>query len=166
MYFKFASYLKFLWKSSNEHGIHSPFVFSYVTECLYSKKNWDKKKSNNILLKSINYFDSKSVAILDDLEAGQLVIKTFPKLRYDQNKYDLVFARQFDPFHFNQLISEGKLHNSSVILIDGIHQNPQKEKEWKALIQLSSITVSIDLYRLGALFVRKEQEKEHFTIRI
>lgn len=34
------SYLKFLWKSTNEHGVHSPFVFALVTQCLYDKKTY------------------------------------------------------------------------------------------------------------------------------
>lgn len=36
-------YLKFLLKSSNEHGVHSPFIFDLVTKCLYKKndiRNW------------------------------------------------------------------------------------------------------------------------------
>ncbi|UJH92554.1 hypothetical protein LZ575_08765 [Antarcticibacterium sp. 1MA-6-2] len=33
------SYIKFLWHSTNEHGVHSPFVFSLLTECLYKKEN-------------------------------------------------------------------------------------------------------------------------------
>lgn len=32
------AYLKFLWHSKNEHGVHSPFVFSLVTKCFYDKK--------------------------------------------------------------------------------------------------------------------------------
>jgi predicted O-methyltransferase YrrM len=32
------TYLKFLIKSTNQHGVHSPFVFSLVTKCFYDKK--------------------------------------------------------------------------------------------------------------------------------
>ncbi|TQD33793.1 O-methyltransferase [Haloflavibacter putidus] len=32
------SYPKFWWKSSNQHGIHSPFVYQLVTRCFYDKK--------------------------------------------------------------------------------------------------------------------------------
>ncbi|MFY7936640.1 MAG: class I SAM-dependent methyltransferase [Flavobacterium sp.] len=31
------SYIKFLWNSKNEHGVHSPFVFDLVTKCFYNK---------------------------------------------------------------------------------------------------------------------------------
>ena len=39
MLFQIKSYLQFLWHSKNEHGVHSPFVFSLVTKCFYDKKN-------------------------------------------------------------------------------------------------------------------------------
>lgn len=35
--YQFISYIKFLTKASNQHGVHSPFVYSFVTKCLYSK---------------------------------------------------------------------------------------------------------------------------------
>ncbi len=35
MIFEAVSYLKFLWRSTNQHGVHSPFVFDLVTKCFY-----------------------------------------------------------------------------------------------------------------------------------
>ncbi|MGK0427233.1 MAG: putative O-methyltransferase YrrM [Ulvibacter sp.] len=40
MYYQLISYLKFLVKSTNQHGIHSPFVFNLVTQCFYDKTNF------------------------------------------------------------------------------------------------------------------------------
>lgn len=34
------SYLKFLWKSTNEHGVHSPFVYGLVSKCFYDRKKY------------------------------------------------------------------------------------------------------------------------------
>ena len=36
--FQLIAYIKFLLKSTNEHGVHSPFVFDLVTKCFYNKK--------------------------------------------------------------------------------------------------------------------------------
>lgn len=58
MLFQIKSYLKFLWKSKNEHGVHSPFVFSLVTKCFYDKKSKPAyailKDYRNSLLKNKN----------------------------------------------------------------------------------------------------------------
>ena len=37
---KIKSYIKFLWNSKNEHGVHSPFVFDLVTKCFYDKSKY------------------------------------------------------------------------------------------------------------------------------
>src|SRR5690606_29035226 len=34
------SYLQYLVKSSNEHGVHSPFVFDLVTQCFYDLQRY------------------------------------------------------------------------------------------------------------------------------
>ena len=44
-WFLLRKYCSFLWKSTNQHGVHSPFVYNIVTKCFYSKKKYfyDKK---------------------------------------------------------------------------------------------------------------------------
>ncbi|PHS09014.1 MAG: methyltransferase [Kordia sp.] len=36
--FQVIAYIKFLFHSTNEHGVHSPFVFDLITKCFYNKK--------------------------------------------------------------------------------------------------------------------------------
>jgi hypothetical protein len=36
---------------------------------------------------------------------------------------------------------------------------------WEEIIKMTEFSVSIDLFHLGILFVRKEQKKEHFIIK-
>ena len=38
------SYLQFLLKSTNQHGVHSPFVYDFVTKCLYNNQLIPKKE--------------------------------------------------------------------------------------------------------------------------
>lgn len=35
------AYIKFLFKASNQHGVHSPFIYNFVTKCLYDHTNHD-----------------------------------------------------------------------------------------------------------------------------
>lgn len=40
MWYQIIAYLKFLVKSKNQHGVHSPFVFDLVTKCFYCDTNY------------------------------------------------------------------------------------------------------------------------------
>lgn len=67
------SYFNFLWKSKNEHGVHSPFVFDLVTKCFYDKKNYAEysilKNYRNSLLAN-----KKNIEV-NDFGAGSRVFK-------------------------------------------------------------------------------------------
>lgn len=166
MYFKFVSYLKFLQKSTNAHGVHSPFVFNYVTKCLYTKQKLAGDKVANILLKSVAYFDFKSISIRKNEDLEKTVKLTFPKINLNDSPLDLLYSEALEKEQFLKLISEGTIHNDSMMLIKGIYENPSNKHNWDVLKVLPEVTVSIDLFHCGVLFIRKEQEKEHFTIRI
>ena len=165
MWFRFVSYLKFLAKSTNQHGVHSPFVFKYVTQCLYSKKRLHKNKSINVLLKTISYFNFDSVSV-NNKSIRELVKQNFPEVQFDKNTVDLLFINEMSASSFEKILSEGKLHNDSLILIDSIYANRQNLAQWHQLIALPEITVSIDMYYCGLISIRREQVKEHFRIRI
>ena len=68
------SYLKFLYNSKNEHGVHSPFVFSLVTKCFYDKKKYPEyailKGYRNSLLQNKNTIE------VTDFGAGSRVFKS------------------------------------------------------------------------------------------
>jgi len=165
MWFRFVSYLKFLAKSTNQHGVHSPFVFKYVTQCLYSKKRLHKNKSINVLLKTISYFNFDGVSV-NNKSIRELVKQNFPEVQFDKNTVDLLFINEMSASSFEKILSEGKLHNDSLILIDSIYANRQNLAQWHQLIALPEITVSIDMYYCGLISIRREQVKEHFRIRI
>lgn len=68
------SYLKFLWNSKNQHGVHSPFVFDLVTKCFYNKKKYPEyqvlKNYRNSLLENKNYIE------VTDFGAGSKIFKS------------------------------------------------------------------------------------------
>lgn len=74
MLFQVQSYLRFLWNSSNEHGVHSPFVFDLVTKCFYDRKpkpDYDTLKSfRKSLLQNRDDIEVK------DFGAGSKVFKS------------------------------------------------------------------------------------------
>ena len=68
------SYIKFLYHSKNEHGVHSPFVFNLVTKCFYDKTKYPEysilKNYRNSLLENKNTID------VTDFGAGSRVFKS------------------------------------------------------------------------------------------
>ena len=66
--------------------------------------------------------------------------------------------------YFNLLIPT--ITNDSVWIFDDIHWSTEMEQAWKIIKQHPEVTVTIDTFQWGFVFFRKEQEKEHFTIRI
>jgi predicted O-methyltransferase YrrM len=56
-------------------------------------------------------------------------------------------------------------HNDTVLVLDDIHWSRGMEAAWSAIKSHPRVTVTIDLYNLGLVFLRSEQAKEHFRLR-
>jgi predicted O-methyltransferase YrrM len=84
------------------------------------------------------------------------------------DRLDLVF---FDGNHqlvptlnyFNKCLS--KIHNDSLFIFDDIYWSKDMKKAWRTIQQQEQVTVTIDLFAMGLVFFRKEQEKQHFKLR-
>lgn len=259
-----VAYFKFLWRSTNQHGVHSPFVYNLVTRCFYDRKEYEAYKIiqnyRNRLLKNhksirvkdfgagsrifsseerkisaiaknsgitskrarllyriVTYLKVKNVlelgtslgigsmAIaakkqvqLTTLEgcpatakvAGdyfaefgmkniQLIVGEFEEILPELKKkrtgipadpaIDLIY---FDGNHqkeatlayFEELLP--LIHNDSVFIFDDIHWSADMEEAWTDIKNHPRVKVSIDTFYWGLVFFRREQEKEHFVIRV
>lgn len=38
--YQIIAYIKFLFSSTNQHGVHSPFIYNFVTKCLYDRERY------------------------------------------------------------------------------------------------------------------------------
>ena len=74
MLLQIKSYIKFLWNSKNEHGVHSPFVFDLITNCFYDTKKFSEysilKNYRNSLLQNKNTIE------VTDFGSGSRVFKS------------------------------------------------------------------------------------------
>ncbi len=250
-------YIKFLFKSSNQHGVHSPFIYNLVTRCFYDKGHYDAYKHivnyKKSLLKNktylsvtdlgvgshvmkrnkrqiasmakhagttnkraklayrlVKYFESKTILELgtslgitthamslanenneittiegcpnlSKFSKGNLERKRIKHVNIkigdfmdhipslSTNKYDLVF---FDGNHqkeatlkyFETLLPT--VHNNTVFIFDDIHWSRGMTETWENIKKHPKVTVTIDTFFWGVVFFRREQGKEHFTIRI
>lgn len=157
------SYLKFLLKSTNEHGVHSPFIFDYLTKCLYKKPKQSKDKAEDILFKSILYFNFNRITILGNPTLEEKLKNEFDHLVFGRNPIDILYCDELNVNGVLDRIKNNQLHNDSLIIVN--HLNTSGDS-WATLLKSEEITASMDCYSVGMLFLRKEQVKEHFIIRI
>lgn len=255
--FQLIEYAKFLWRSKNEHGIHSPFVFDLVTNCFYDKTKHpdynklkqyrtallndskqieikdfgsgsrvfssDKRtikdiakmsgtsfKRAKLLYRLINYLNAKYVLelgtslgigtfsmALADRQARIITIEGCPEIskfaseKFNQHninnvrlinglfsevlptlmdhRFDLVFIdghhdKEATLNYFEQLLPSA--HNDSVFIFDDIHWSKGMAEAWENIKKHPQVTVTIDTFFWGFAFFRKEQAKEHFTVRL
>jgi predicted O-methyltransferase YrrM len=58
------------------------------------------------------------------------------------------------------------INNESVWIFDDIHWSAEMKEAWEIIKNHPRVTVTIDTFQWGLVFFRREQEKEHFVIRI
>ena len=163
MVYKFISYLKFLMKSTNQHGVHSPFVYNFVTKGLYTKsrkstliKNYSelKKLSNReikVLSKIITYFNVDEIFFQNQLSNLQLD---------QEKKIKLVFVKD------SKQLQSLNLSKHFFIVVQNIYKNKEATTNWLNYLQKTESIVTIDTFTYGIIFYRTQQAKEHFIIRV
>lgn len=174
------AYLRFWWQSTNEHGIHSPFLFQWVTLCLYRKSSLEiaiqnQEKSGNLnkkmllWVRMLQYFDPKQLEILGTEKSSFEKIhhhwkNQFPNIKPPQVPYPFeklkmrVWTSQPDA---DWLLEFQKNIPSQTILLFAYH-DPKGFSNLKKSFQNG---VTIHLYHAFVVFFRNEQTAEHFAIR-
>jgi predicted O-methyltransferase YrrM len=74
MYFQVKSCLQFFFRATNEHGVHSPFVFDLVTKCFYDKTNYSEYEVLKNYRKSL--LKNKNTIEVTDFGAGSRVFQS------------------------------------------------------------------------------------------
>lgn len=189
---RLASYISFLFKSVNEHGVHSPFVFGLVSKGFYRKQPLitDVKYNSvaglnnttlNILFRVIAYFKSYKLIVLGEDEVTTAVAETMRLAAEEINTkiwfystyvavpggVDLAILTGKDKAAILPLLEQLKsdINNDSVAVIANIHESEAMDQAWEAIKKDPVVTVTVDAYHLGFIFFRKEQQKQHFIIR-
>lgn len=189
--YSIKSYLKFIWNSKNQHGVHSPFVYNLVTKCFYDTTNYEEysilksnQKSINrsisskqvkLLFRVVHYLQPKSILeIGNSLESATSVFSlghknaTISLQKSSSEFYDLIYFGE-NPSQKEILDYFEMLHptstNDSVWIVNAIHGSKDMEEAWEIIKNNPKVTVTIDTFYLGFVFFRNEQKKEHFVIR-
>ncbi len=91
-----------------------------------------------------------------------------PKVLDQIDQLDLVFidghhAQEPTLEYFEQCLA--KAHNDTIFVFDDIHWSRGMETAWERIKAHERVTVSIDLFDIGLIFLRTEQAREHFKLR-
>ncbi len=106
------------------------------------------------------------------LENIQLITGNFddklPDLLQKTERLDLVFIdgnHRKEPTisYFNQCLE--KAYEDTIFIFDDIHWSQGMEEAWEAIKGNERVTITLDLFFIGIVFLRKEQVKEDFVIR-
>ncbi|MCU0408197.1 MAG: class I SAM-dependent methyltransferase [Bacteroidales bacterium] len=55
--------------------------------------------------------------------------------------------------------------NETVVIIDDIHMNAEMGRAWKEIGMREDVTVTVDIFRMGLVFFRKEVTKGNYVVR-
>lgn len=179
----FTDYLRFLVQSIHLHGVHSPFVFDLITNCLRLKNQKTivpinqlpqtgiLPKQFSLLLQIIQYFEVKNM-LIDDKNLQKILNSVFKNIQIESNfdlemktkKYDLIFLKNslktICPTSFLTC-----MHNDSVLIINDIHLKTNKP-HWRKIVQHCQTTACVDTFYQGYAFIRKQQKKELFFVKV
>ena len=171
-------YIKFLLKSSNAHGIHSPFVYNLITLCLRKKYKKDIKfkkyvngfpkflnlKSIQILNDLILYLKTENYYCITEEKHSFLLLPSLEKLqkKHPENS-DLIYVSENNQNIKLLLDLISNLKQNGLLIIE----NPYSNKVlWEEVKNKLDTQIVVDTFYYGLIFNRKQQAKENFKIRI
>lgn len=157
------SYLQFLVKSTNQHGVHSPFVYNYITKGLYQqKKDFAlSPKTNQWLLQSIQYFKPKAV-YLSDKTLLDSIKQTSIEITVELQTADLILDH-YTPENYPSILQTINNMSNSQLLLIAIYNYPKAFLN--ELRESPEITLVVDFYYGCLISKRTEQPKQNFFIR-
>lgn len=146
-----------------ELGTNVGIGTAYIAEYAQSVITIDKNEKYSLLAKSIHQKNSiKNIEyIIGDID---LILEEILL----NKKIDFVFADANHNYsasikYFN--VIKNNLHENSIYIMDDINWSDDMNKAWNDIIKDESVTISIDLYRMGILFFNPSLSKQNFILR-
>ncbi len=169
--------LKFLLKSTNAHGVHSPFVFLLVTECFYRKRQSNEvfrallptfhrhQNSNQLALlaDTLRHLKITEVFAIAPESHGIFRLNSFNNTSTTQqfsNNTNAIFISTFQ----KKIALDLKeiMHQDCCIILESPYFNMDL---WKRLQKIFKDAVIVDTFYWGFIFLGKAQEPQKFNIR-
>ncbi len=168
------SYFRFLFQSSNQHGVHSPFVYQLITTCFYAKNNiYPQCKSQKTVL---NVKEKQFLwRVLTYIQPSEIIdwsvhkdLENLPTQKFTntKNKTMQYFGNNIAMAAIMLDDKETLIENDDIWIVNKMQENKNNYIIWESLKSNSRVTVTIDVYFFGLIFFRKEQPQQNFKIRV
>ncbi len=149
--------IRFRWQATNAHGIHSPFVYNFLTQGLYQArktKRTGKEKRLYWVLKALQtYFNNDKICA-----AGDQFSWILSELGYQKTDVEsCTWLLTEDPC---------EIKNKTTIILANPRKSESQREFWAQLQSDKSVSVTIDFFDVGLAFKKPGQVKEHFKIRL
>jgi len=153
--------------SNNRHGIHSPFVYDFLDRALYARRRPGCDPEQRLLMAAAEHFAPLRVGVSPSGAAlAQWLKPRLPEAQWGQPPYDLYIAGRPGEAWENSLSDPEMWHNETVIFVGGLREGTLARQAWKHLCSLPKLRVTLETYRAGLLFFRRQQAPQHFKIRL
>ncbi len=183
-FFKFKNYLEYQWRAKTKYYIHSPFVYQFYLNVLEGNVEVSVKgKHGKLLYSLVNYFHPQNILIVGDSGGStryltlanpeakiiSIRISTETIQPKDYSTLDLILfesscSKAITLKYFHQCLSG--ITENSILILEDIYLNKERNDIWKEIKQHPSITLTIDVFQFGICFFRKEKlAKENFVLR-
>ncbi|MHC5309380.1 hypothetical protein ACYSNM_04790 [Myroides sp. LJL116] len=165
---RWNSYIKFLYKSGNQHGLHSPFVYGLLTKGLYHKepKYKGKKKKKVFVNRILSYLKVQTLCVLTTEHINVKGVDQIQSQLTPLKRYDAILIQR--PSSIESITVKALLqamHNDSVVILDKTKGSKSNDL-WYRIKKDPGFTATIDFYYFGLAFKRTEQLKQHFILRM
>ena len=166
--------LKYKYKNIIELGTSLGITASYIASAI--KENYPFEETNFTTIEGIH--DVRKVALkqFETLELSKYVnsIEGNFNVKLDDvlSNYETIDMFFIDGNHtyeatmdyFNKALP--KAHNDSVFIFDDIYWSPRMTKAWEEIKQNNDVYQTVDLFFIGLVFFRTEQNRQHFKLRV
>lgn len=166
--------LKYKYKNVIELGTSLGITASYIASAI--KENYPFNETNFTTIEGIQ--DVRKVALkqfevlalsnyVNSLEGNfneklDDVLKNYKNLDVFFVDGNHTFEATMD--YFNKALP--KAHNDSVFIFDDIYWSPGMTNAWEEIKQNNNVYQTVDLFFIGLVFFRVEQNRQHFKLRV
>jgi hypothetical protein len=143
--------------------LHSPFVFKFYNDCIKKKGNvsvpdvatpsagYIPKRVETILARFIS--QNPNAVVTDNINN---ITRGVP--------FILTITENCSLKSLEQVLSTA--HNDSCCILRNMYHSPTSAEYWNKVKRLTGVTATVDLFFVGFVFVRKEQRRQEFRLRL